>query len=148
MISKIQTLKDLNLEQNEGVNREVIDNLIKLPGLVHLKIGINDQVTGDALRAIGDLKKIEELNLDMVNLDDEMAEYLAPKLKNVSELYVGHTFITLKGLRAFLKMPALKFINISGCKHLQDEDSMESIEILSKTIKRVEISNRSRMLKN
>lgn len=147
-VSKLKNLVDLSIEQNSAIDDEILDNLLALPHLKTLKIGINPGISQELFMKIGKFSKLEELNMDALDIDDSIAEYLSSRLLNMKKLSVGHSSITVKGVRALLKLPKLEYLNISGCKNLQDEASLESIEILSHTFKRVRISDRSRMFKD
>lgn len=147
-ISKLKNLVDLSIEQNSAIDDEIMDNLLAMPHLKTLKIGINPGFNQELLQKLGKFSQLEELNMDALDLNDSIAEYLSSRLLNMKELSVGHSLITVKGVRALLKLPKLEYLNISGCKYLQDESALESIEILSRTFKRVKISDRSRMFKD
>jgi len=148
IVSKLKNLRILNLQKNDGVDGDTIKNLAKLPHLHKLKIGTNAGIQGKTILLLGDLKNLNELHMDMLNLDDDSAEYLAARLVNLKELFVGHTQITLKGLRALCKIPTLKEINISGCKNLQDEASLDAIDFMSNTNKKLVISSQSEIIKD
>ncbi len=148
VISKLKNLVILNIQKNEGVDEEVIRNIIKLPRLRKLKIGINAGIKGKALLLLGEMPNLDELYIDMLNVDDDTAIFLASKLRKLEVLSVGHTSITLKGLRELCKLPNLKFININGCKYLQDDSSLDFIEIMGRTHPDLVISTQSEILKH
>lgn len=146
--SKLKNLQVLNIQKNDGVDGEIIENIAKLPHLHKLKIGTNAGVQGDTILLLGDLKNLDELYMDMLNLDDDKAIYLASKLQKLETLSVGHTQITLKGLRALCRIPTLRHINISGCKNLQDDSSLDAIDFMASTYKNLDISSQSDIIKD
>ncbi len=147
-VTKLKNLRVLNIQKNDGVDKEVIQSLAKMPHLRKLKIGTNAGIQGETILLIGDLKNLDELYMDMLNLDDNSAIYLASKLQKLETLSVGHTQITLKGLRALCKIPTLKHINISGCKNLQDDASLDAIDFMTSTNKNLVISTQSEIIKD
>ncbi len=148
VISQLKNTVTLNIQKNEGVDEEVLRNLIKLPRLRKLKIGINAGIQGKTILLLAQMPKLDELHLDMLNIDDEAAIYLASKLRKLEVVSVANSPITLKGLRELCKIPTLQFINISGCKNLQDDKSLDFIEIMAHTRKNLTISTQSEILKD
>ncbi|MCW5822309.1 MAG: protein kinase [Cyanobacteria bacterium TGS_CYA1] len=146
--SKLKNLQVLNIQKNDGVDGDVIKILAKLPHLRKLKIGTNAGIQGDTILLLGELKNLDELYMDMLNLDDLSAAYLASKLNKLQILSVGHTSITIKGLRALCRIGTLKEINISGCKNLQDDASLDAIDFLASTNKHLVISSQSEIIKD
>lgn len=148
VISQLKNIVTLNIQKNEGVDEEVLRNLIKLPRLRKLKIGINAGIQGKTILLLGEMPNLDELYLEMLNIDDEAAIYLASKLRKLEVLSVANSPITLKGLRELCKIPTLQLINISGCKNLQDDNSLDFIEIMAHTRKNLTISTQSEILKH
>ncbi len=146
-ISKMKSLEDLNIEIEKGVDKEIVDNLTQLPHLTKLKIGGNTYMSEDDKKAIGQLTNIQDLSLDSLLIDDSMAQYLAQNLTGVKKLSLTHNLISIKGLRALLKIPGIEWININACENLTDDASQEALEVLSKTIKHIQIVDESRFVK-
>ncbi|MDX2108159.1 MAG: protein kinase [Candidatus Melainabacteria bacterium] len=147
VISSMKSLEELNIRMEAGLNKEVMGNLQKLPNLVHLEIGGNPKMDLETKQAIGNFSKVKYLGLDGLLLDDDTAEIISKNLKGIEKLNFTHNLITLSGLEALLKAPSLQWINVNGCDQILNEESEDSLAILSKKYQNVKIVDVSRFIR-